>query len=104
MLDALTAQTPLAEGHRWQVQPHPELPGWFWASPVDASGYPPPGGVLLVGPNGRRLDMPSMPGLNGSSKEAAAVIRELADSDLSDDELKAAIFAREATSNSNPLA
>lgn len=104
MLDALTARIPLPEGHRWQVRPHPELPGWFWAAPVDASGYRPPGGVLLVGPNGRFLDMPSIPALNGSSKEAVAVIRELADSDLSDDELKSAIASREATSNSKPLA
>lgn len=102
MLDALTAQTPMPDGHHWRVQPHPQLPGWFWAGPVDAASYPSPDGVLLVGPNGRRLSMPSSPGLGGATKEAVAVLRELADSDLSDDELKSEILSREAAAGHNP--
>lgn len=104
LVSALTAERPPPAGWYWQLSPHPELPGWFWASKAHPTELPAPGGVLLCGPNGRRLAMPSIPGMRGDSPVAVSVLRELGASDLSDSELKSAIYAREQGVSTEPAA
>lgn len=91
----LSAAQPLPDGDSWVVSAYENAPGWFVACPHDAMGLPYVGAITLHGPDRRVLELSSNPGVHGFD-ETAAVIGELADSDLADADLVAEIHARTA--------
>ena len=82
----LTRERPLAPGSSWVCTLHRRLPGWYSAVAHDEEGDPYIGGLALYGPGGRCLELSSNPLIHGSA-ECVSVVSELAQTDISDEDL-----------------